>query len=337
MFGFNKDIIQVTLLSVLMIFVPMFYFPARFGLDLVSGSMTTYMMFEIFFYGIIFYAFRPKSSLLQLFAGAGLTFLYRILIGSIFGFLLSVFYNMDLSVCLALGVSRYLPAILLHVAAAPFIMRVFYINIYNQTASKKAPGKVDIKPVKISVSRGVRPTPQPTDPPQKKTAESTTVPMSSASEEKETSMLSSHMVGQGVNGFDRAVSYIGEHHAVMIAAVVDHEGLTMATFKRQGFDVDIWAPYALLIKSSNQDLINRFDDGRSLSEIEMSFGGKRLTITKAGQLSLVVLANREEDDLLNIRIAQGAEIIKKYMSDRYGKLMSESTEEQQYVSDTGRA
>jgi predicted regulator of Ras-like GTPase activity (Roadblock/LC7/MglB family) len=326
----SRDIIWISLFSLIIIFIPMFYFPSRFGLSLATSSYT-YSLFEIFFYGVVFYAMRPRSSLVQLLAGAGLTFLYRILLGTVFGVLLYLFYGMELTISLALGVSRYLPGILLHVILAPFLMRSVFMALVTQGAPRKAARSVSIKPAGHRPETGhERMTSQPsvraeTSPPAKYERPSA----------DEKSMFSSQFVGQEVNGFERAVSYIGEHQAVRLAAIVDHEGLLLAKFSRHDTDPEAWGSYARLIQTVNQHLIRRFQKDDTLDDMEMSFGGKRLSIDRAGKFSLMVLANKEDNDLLNIRIAQSVDIIKKYSEERYGKLLSAGTEVQ-YVSDTGR-
>jgi len=325
----NKDYIKALLFTTLLVMIPMFYFPARFGMDLAVGSFT-YSLFEIVFYGVIFYLFRMNSSLIQLLAGAGLTFIYRIMIGSIFGVMLSLMYNMNFSVSMALGISRYLPAILLHVLAAPFVMRPFFLLIADQTSS-----------VKRTASRE-RKTPAAVQPPVEKGKDESAMPYhphaerrSPQKKEKESAEPASPGItlGQNIDGFDRAVRYLGEHHAVSLATVVDTELLTMGTYKRGDVDPENWAAYSLLFQDANNQLLRRTGDDENLENIDMTFGSKRLVIVKVADFNLLVLSNHEEDELLNIRIKQAAEIVKKYVSERYGNLLPASTGEQ-YVSNT---
>jgi hypothetical protein len=329
MFAQSREFVQVLIFSVIIVFIPLFIFPSKLGLGLASGSYS-YSIFEIAFYGVVFYLFRSQSTVLHVLAGAGLTFLYRILIGTLFGLLIAVTYGMDLSISLALGVSKYLPSIILHAVAAPFIMRPFFLAITNRQDDTP-----DVRLDKRQTS------------PETKRRDDTrrfitpVVPENSAPERKykktESSLGSTSLaVSFDTNGFERAVKYIGEHHAVMVASVVDYEGLTMATFERTAESSEKWAAHSLLFQKINEELLAKNNNEDRISNLDLTFGSSRLTIMKVGIFNLLVLSNNEEDELLRIRITQAAEIIRKYTSERYGRLLSRGTEEQ-YVSSTRRA
>ena len=319
----NKKFAQVILFSALLIVVPMFYFPARFGMELATGSFT-YSMFEVVFYGFLFYLFRPGSSLLQLFAGAGLTFLYRIMVGTIFGVCLSLFYSMDFSVSLALGVSRYLPAIILHIAAAPFIMRPFFLAIADETdyASRRRSSARRQQ----SGDREKDVVTQPYFP------KAENHPVIDTSEHVTETKGGTVMVGEG-DGFHRAVRYLGEHHAVLLATAVDHEGLTLATFQRENYDPELWAPYSLLFREANEKILKKIKDDSGVGRLDLIFGSRRLVVVNLEDVNLLVLFRHEDDELLGIRIMQAADMIRKYTSERYGHLKPSSTEER-YVSNS---
>jgi hypothetical protein len=139
--------------------------------------------------------------------------------------------------------------------------------------------------------------------------------------------------GHENNGFERAVKYLGEHHAVQLAAVVDNEGLTMASYHRGLFSSDDWAPLSLLFQSANEKILGRNTGGCTPDRLDIGFGHNKIAIVKSANFNLLVISNRDEDELLGIRISQAAEMIKKYTSERYGKLLSPVTEEK-YVSNT---
>lgn len=135
------------------------------------------------------------------------------------------------------------------------------------------------------------------------------------------------------NGFERAVKYLGEHHAVLLAAVVDHEGLTLAAFKRGPENIERWTSYSLLFQKANEDLLHKNNQNDCLDHLDLTFGTNRLSIIRTGSFNLLVLSDSEQDDLLSIRVTQAADIIRKYTSERYGKLLLAETEEQ-YVSNS---
>ena len=140
------------------------------------------------------------------------------------------------------------------------------------------------------------------------------------------------MVGDG-DGFDRAVRYLGEHQAVLLATAVDAEGLTLSVFRRGEAEADRWAPYSLLFQQANEGLLKRNKDENNIDRLDLVFGPHRLVIVKIENYSLLVLCRHEDDELLGIRITQAADIIRKYASERYGHL-SPSVTEERYVSNT---
>lgn len=313
-----KDNRLMLLISSVLIVIPMVIFPAKLGTELSSGSFV-YAIFEILYYGVIFFILRPASNLFQLFQGASFTFLCRIVIGSVFGLLVSVMYDVGFTAALTLGVSKYLPAIILHVAFAPIITKPFYYAILGEASgdelyrdkkrrtafqSPTATSQIIVKPNAV-------------------------IPREVVIEEPQATV----MVEKGADGFARAVKYIGEHHSVKLATVVDYEGLTMSSFSRNDADVEEWAPLALLFNEANTRVLNRLSDVTGPERLDITFGQDRLYAIKVSQFTLLVLSDREDDDLLGIRLAQGSDIISKYVSERYDKLMSANPEEK-YVSST---
>lgn len=323
MIVYNRNVVQVALLSSVLIMIPTFYFPAKFGMDLARGSFT-YSMFEIAFYGTVFFFIRPGSSLLQLFAGAGLTFLYRVFLGTMFGGLLSIIYGMDFSISLALGVSRYLPAIILHIVASPFVMRPSFLALADGSALSYRNSTRAYRTSVPDLERGV--TTQPYLP---KSEHKPKPPIEEPVSESKPTIP----IGKDINGFERAVRYLGEHQAVLIATVIDKEGLTMAAFRREDGDPEGWAPLSLLFQQANEKLLDRNEEKSKLNHLDLAFGTKRLVIARVSGFNLLVLCKREEDELLNVRIIQASDIIRKYSSERYGNSLPASTEEQ-YVSNT---
>ncbi len=316
-----KDSRLMLLISSVLIVIPMVIFPAKLGTELSAGSFS-YAIFEILYYGIFFFILRPGSSLFQLFQGAGLTFLCRIVIGTIFGIMVSIMYNVGLSAALILGVSKYLPAIILHIAFAPIITKPFYYAILGEPSGeelhrdKKRQVAFQSKTSSMTPSQIiVKPKP--------------VVARDTAVKEPKATVL----VDKGADGFARAVKYISEHQSVKMAAVVDYEGLTMSSFSRDGVDVEEWAPLALLFNEANTKILNRLTGVTGPERLDLTFNRDKLFALKVSQFTLLVLSNREDDDLLGIRLAQASDIISKYVSERYDKLLSASPEEK-YVSST---
>jgi len=326
----KKDSQLVILLSGIVIIIPMVVFPARLGMDVSTGSFA-YAIVEILWYAAVFFVMRSQASLLQVFQGAGLTFLYRIVVGTVFGLFISIMYGVNLSAALSLGVSRYFPAILLHILTAPFIMKTVYLAILGEYESGQRRGRA-LAPK--SADSEESPIDQPYFP---RNEESRSSAIGSAGASSSAKISAEHrpeiVLGQDTNGFDRAVRYLGELGAVKMAAVVDHEGLSVATYRHGDLDIDKWTPLAELIKNVNKTVIKRNYESPDLQRIDLYAGSERICVLDISGFSILVISNREEDDLLGVRLHQAAEMVRKYISERYGKILSSSPEEK-YVSNT---
>ncbi len=315
----GKNGLWVLLVSSLLIVIPMVIFPARLGMSLATGSFV-YSAIEIIYYAVVLFLFRPRTTLLQLLQGAGLTFLYRIILGTLLGLLIALMYNVGFTVALTLGVSRYLPAILMQIAGAPFAIRPVYMAMIG--------GDIERRKHYIKEYRAAAPIKAETNRPPASRHENRPAPIA-----EYPPAMSDVSIGSDINGFERAVRYLGEHHAVMIAAVVDLEGLLLAAYRRGNFDPAMWAPLSLMFESSHRKILDRTGESGQPSRFDFTFGSRKLTIARTNDFNLMVLANHEEDDLLGIRITQAMEIIRKYASERYGHLQPSGTEEK-YVSNT---
>ncbi|MBN2226429.1 MAG: hypothetical protein JW763_03610 [candidate division Zixibacteria bacterium] len=311
-----KENTQVLLWSCLLIVGSLVIFPERLGFTTGTGFFV-YTVFEIGYYLLVFYFLRLGTSWLDIFKGAGLTLLYRVMLGTIFGVIISVLYSMSFSVALTLGVSRYFPAILLQIAAAPFVARI-WLSIHSENVRPSRQRAV--------YQQAEHPRVEDTVPGYHKPERAvSTQPFESDSPDTQ--------VTHDTNGFERAVRYLGEHHAVALAAVIDREGLTTAVFRRGDADPDAWAPMSLLFRQAVADVLRRQVTNDGPDRMDITFTQKKLAITRIGDFNLLVLSQQETDDLLGIRITQATDIVKRFISERYGKVLS-SRPEEQYVSNT---
>lgn len=136
-----------------------------------------------------------------------------------------------------------------------------------------------------------------------------------------------------MNGFERATRYIGEHGSVHLAAVVDHEGLLLANFRRGNIEAENWAPLTLLFLESNQQVLDRASAFGDAEKVDLFMKSNRIVVTRENWYSLLVISERQTDDFLNIRINQGMDIIRKYVEERYGR-QEHTKAENTYVSGT---
>jgi len=111
----------------------------------------------------------------------------------------------------------------------------------------------------------------------------------------------------------------------LLAVVVDDEGLPLSNFVREGVSLDDWAPLALVFKKNNNDVLDRVGM-KNVDQLTLTIDDMRVTIASEEGINLMVLADIQQDDVLNIRITQGMEIIRKYMAERYNQELFENAE-----------
>ncbi|MFQ5454496.1 MAG: hypothetical protein ACE5D6_09970, partial [Candidatus Zixiibacteriota bacterium] len=118
------------------------------------------------------------------------------------------------------------------------------------------------------------------------------------------------------NGFEKASQYIGDDGSVQLAVVIDNEGLLLANFVRGDYEPEDWAPFALLLMQRNDDVLSRLGL-KTPEKMEILFKNKKITVACEELYSLMVISERAIDDVLNIRINKGLEIIRNYIAERY--------------------
>lgn len=308
----GRIIRQIILLSMVVLIVPMLIFPERLGSDLVKASFLN-ALFELIFYAFIIFLFFRKSRLSQLIQMAGLCLIYRFALGLMFGFLIALMYPMKLTIAVSLGMSSYLPAILLHIAAAPFILKPIINNQLEERVSR-----VTIpQPKTVSENTGLSfvATKEKITPPPEKPKAPTIEKSADISSVMETESISS---SEDHSGFEEAVKYISGDGSVQLVSVVDNEGLLFASFKRGNLDPEEITPYAVsLLKTNNQEL--KKIGYEKPQKIEYLFDNSKIVVADEKIFSLLVISERTVDDVLHIRINQGLEMMRKYVAERYSE------------------
>ena len=128
-----------------------------------------------------------------------------------------------------------------------------------------------------------------------------------------------------MSGFEKAVYYIGEHASVHLAVVVDDEGLLLGNFARHQIDPESWGPLALLFLQGDGGVLGRTEfDG--LERLDLQLKEKRVVVARSERCNLMVVSERLDDDLLNIRINQGLEMINRFVIERYGDKLNSNAE-----------
>lgn len=317
----------VLLLSLVLIIIPMVIFPNRLGMTLASGA-TLYMFFELVFYGAVFYTFRRDSSLVALIVASALTLVYRMALGAVLGMTIIIMYNINSSVAFSLGVTKYLPAVVLHVLAAPFVMRSMFLNLVESLVPSAKP-QAAISPSSTETHDAVAPR--------------ATVMEKSLPENNDSGLAHRHdfqapaakpVYGDNDNLFERAMAYLGESGAVRMALLVSEEGLIMAGFNRsEEEDIEVWAPLTVSLERGNRQILNQFDHRTELDKLDITTSSQRVILRRIERLMLMILTDSDIDETIHIRIAQATDMMRKYMSERYSPSMFARVEEN-YVSNS---
>ncbi len=311
----SQTIRQMIILSLAVLLLPIVIFPSRLGTQLMSFSYA-FVIAELVFYGAILFWSNRDTSLGKIFVGASMCLSYRLLLGALFGALVSVMYVMNFKLSLSLGLVSYVPAILCHVVVTPFIIKPFLDE--KIFGDKKRPRLV------IDSNPGEKPKSKQSDfnKQAKLNEQSELNSMAPWDASKKnfsgTNPQPEELSGQNQNGFDRATQYIGENGSVLLAVVIDNEGLPISNFIRENISLDDWAPLALLFKQKNNSVLDRVGV-KNVDQIALTIDNMRVTIASEEDINLMVVADIQQDDVLNIRITQGMEIIKKYMAERYSQ------------------
>ncbi|MDH3889604.1 MAG: hypothetical protein OEV49_00855 [candidate division Zixibacteria bacterium] len=318
---------QTALFTLLLLIAPMVIFPEQLGSSVLKASLI-YAMYELVFYGLVIWMINHQASLMQLVQAAGVCFVYRLAVGAVFGLFIAVAYSMEVRVSMTLGTSGYLPALLLHVISTPFVLRPLWGQMLPQEkkqliqpAQPEPPVERESGLTSIAVSKarglsvaGVEP--QTIAEPKTRPAGYDTF---------------SQIPDAGGNGFERAVRYIGGDASVQMAAVLDHEGLLLGQFSRNQLECEDWAPHALTLLEVNSRVLSKGHWGKP-EKLRIEMADNRLILAAWQSFTVIVMAQWQADDLLNIRINQGLEIIKKYVAERYGERQSDNAEKKHVPS-----
>lgn len=301
----------LTTLSLVLVAIPMVIFPERLGLPLLSGS-TVNLLYEVVYYAVVLYLFRRHITLAALLAGAALTLVYRLVLGAALGLIITLFHGLDSSIAFSLGMTRYMPAVFLQIAAAPFVMRSVYLELAGKIAPQKKE-KFD-RPRRGAFPESIiidnpAPTAAPVEerPMIKTDSLSRSEPRPTGNVRFEESTL-----------LDRALEYVSESAAVKMAILVDDEGLPLAKLQRGNEDVEMWAPLALLLQNNSRSLLRQYGCSWEVEKLDLTTVNSRILMRRIHQTTLVVVADQNMDETIHIRLAQAADMIRKYMSERYG-------------------
>lgn len=296
----------ILLVSLVLVAVPMVLFPHRLGIGL-SGGSALFLLYEMIFYGVVLFAFRRDARLSTLMVGAALTLVYRLALGAAFGVTIIIMYSLDSSIAFSLGMAKYMPGILLHVLAAPFVLRPVYLGLAASLSPVSEPHyRRGTRRQIIGAEAAAAAVP---------TRESLLSPASPV--DRAEMPLPNAAAGSDDNQFDRAMAYLGESGAVRMALLVDLEGLPLARFNRSPEEPEDWAPYALVSLQRNCNFAAWNGQPELPERVDIGFRSQRVLIRRIERVILMLVTEPNVDETIHIRIAQATDMIRKYMNERY--------------------
>jgi predicted regulator of Ras-like GTPase activity (Roadblock/LC7/MglB family) len=219
----------------------------------------------------------------------------------------------------------YLPAIILHVASAPFVLRPAFLLLASNLTPER-PKKFIFEP---HVEEEEASSPKMSAP--------ISQFQTNIGNEIETNSQTFDAVSvpqaDNDNQLERAVHYIGESAAVKMSLLIDEEGLTLANFNRSEEDIELWAPAAIIIEKENLRLLNNFGPVGKLSKLDITAKNRRIILRRIERFILMVIVEENIDETIHIRMAQAVDMIRKYINERYSPALFARVEEQ-YVSNS---
>lgn len=300
-----KEVRLAFLLSLFLAIVPLLLFPRSFGL-IFRESFLVLLGFELGYYLLVWFFLLPKVKISRIALLVLISLIFRFWMGTIFGIFLSSIKSLNLFWSLQQAWLFYAPSILLQVLATPFVLKPA-VSTYFKSRTYSEPGYTDSATVDEKILQ--------------------------VTAESKDFFLTSHKEGKEFN-LDYALSYVKNYQGVKGCLLVDEEGLVVAKNTDEHFDLETYAPLAILLKDSNLSTLKKIGE-KDLLRLEIFTHQSWLSLHKLLNFFLVTVASRSTDELLHIRISKTAEMIKKYIQEKYNPQALVKSEEI-YVSDLRR-
>ena len=287
-----KEYRQMFILSAFLSVFPLLFFPKYLETEINPFFL---FPFEFIWYILVYFFLFPLLSFSLILVYSFFSLLLRITIGFVFGVLISFMFSYNLLLSLKLGMLAYLPSILFQIVLLPFIFKYsFGDKIFKLEREKRLERSRPLPEVKEEV-----------------------IPLHPKAEVKESAL-------------ENALSYLKDYSGVEGAFLVDSEGLIVGQDCEEGLDGEKIAPLALSLEEINSDILKKIGESR-VDRIQLFTSGRWINLNRVLDFTLVTIASRNTDELLNIRIIRAAEMLKKFIKKRYGKLLG--LEEGKNVSD----
>jgi len=320
----GRSLWQLQLFSMVVLIVPMIVYPTMLGTDLQKFA-PTHMLYELMFYFVVTFVLYRQVTFFQAIQISGVCLIFRLILACLFSFLLAAVHSISVNVSFTLGMFGYLPALLLHIVATPLMLKPVLDGVYSESfkgrvlrnTEEEESDSREFGPTSIAYSKERKSTKTMSRPVHKTVPARKPIELGTGKE--------THFNSGELNGFDKATKYVGEDGSVRLVAVIDREGLLLSNFTRGGLVAEDIAPYALTILATCANKMEKIDYDAP-ERIDFMLKDERIVLATEKHCSLMVIAERRSDDLLNIRISQAIEMIRKYMSERYSQKLHPAME-----------
>jgi predicted regulator of Ras-like GTPase activity (Roadblock/LC7/MglB family) len=289
---------KALLLGLMTATAPLLYYPNTFGWSRAASGSAELFVLEMLYYLLVFQFLFAREPFVHRVKAAFTTLAFRLSLGVVFAILTMGIFSLEPGEALSAGVYGYLPAALLHMALVPYLMKPVF---------------------RFRELRRQRLTPHGetfSTPSQKATPSLAEAPVWAGTE---------HMPD-----FDAAVSHVATYSTVGLVLLVDEEGLCVARASRGTGDSDLWAPVINLLYDSVIKQLRRTSDS-NVRRLQVTLSHERLVVERVEPFYLAVLFDQNTDELVNVRIAQAVEMVKRFYEHKYPKVAREAATEVAYV------
>lgn len=285
--NYKKEIRQLVLLGFFLAIAPLVLYPREFGMRLDLNPFFFFFLEFIWYLFALFFLLPPlATSTFVLYAFS--TLLFRLFLGTLFGFLLMVMFPIAFLPALKSGWVSYLPAILFQAFLLPFMIKQSLGNAIRKSLREKRFQKATVQPVAE---------------PRKETPY-----VVEERGEKNKIVLEVSL--------EETLGFLKEYPGVKGALLVDSEGLIIAKKVDPDVDEEKIAPLALSLTQANSSFLEKIGE-KQIDRLQIFSDNLWLNLNQVYDFTLITLASRFTDELLNIRFLKAQEAIRKYLENKY--------------------
>lgn len=289
---------KALLLGLVAAAAPLLYYPNTFGWSSAASGSAQVFVVEALYYLLVFQFLLAREPFVHRVKAAATSMGFRMCLGLVFAILAGGIFSLGAGEAAGAGIYTYLPAVLLHMAVVPYLLRPVFR--FRESRRQRAASHVETYQAR----------------PQRAQTASAEPPVWAAADH--------------LPDFDAAVAHVASYSTVGLVILVDDEGLCVARAARGSADSDLWAPVVGLLYGSVIRELRRTSDS-DVRRFQVTLSRERLVVERVDPFYLAVLFDQNTDELVNVRISQAVEMVKRYYDHKYRKMASEAISEVAYV------